>query len=1118
MTDKNLLAQLEKLPADKRAALLKKLKAKKQAQQQQSPTPKEAPITRVSRDSNRFPMSFAQQRLWFLDRLDSSTAFYNLAAYIELDGQLNIQALEQALDSLIKRHETLRTTFAEENGQGLQIIHPHISVQLPQADISHQVDQKTALVQLSKADAQHIFDLENGPLIKTTLVKLAAEKHQLLLTMHHIIADGWSAQVFASELSQFYAANVNQQVSPLAALDVQYIDYTLWQQQQLTEAVLQQQFEFWQNHLANSPNLELPYDYARPSVQSYQGKTVELQLSQEQTQRLNTIAQQQQTTLFVVMLSAYYLLLHKLSQSYDLVLGTPVANRTRTETEAMIGFFVNTLCLRAKLTPEMTLSDVIQQVKQTSVAAQNHQDLPFERLVEQLNVVRDPALSPLFQTFFSLDKGATEQALQLPGVTATFKSADIDAAKFDFSLIATETSNGIRCLFEYNIDLFAEQSVQHYSQLFSALIEQLITEKLESTAVKQLHSAAPQQQQALLNQQPDNNACAEVTLCLQEKIEQQVSASPNAIACIDQQQQLTYQALNQQANQLAHYLRQQGIAPGDKIGVCLPANTQALTAILAIIKAGAAYVPMDTHYPPQRLQHISDNAGLQWVVGYQQQQNLFPEVAHYLALDGEAVWQDQSSDNPSLLNTPDDPLYVIYTSGSTGLPKGAAVRHRNSINLLDWYCQQYQLSGDDKTLIISALGFDLSQKNLFALLCCGGSVVFPQLEVYDPRLIQEQIKQHQITLINCAPSAFYPLQEDQASWPQLSSLRCVLFGGEPIQLPALKHWLEHSQCQLINMYGPTECTDIATAYQMQASDLQGNGLAIGQAIQQVELYVLDEQQQLLCPGIVGELYIGGRGVGLGYINNPEQNARAFIPHPFKPGSDAKLYRTGDLVRYNPQQQLEFISRLDAQVKIRGFRIELGEIEALLKQQSGINDAVVAAKADQHGNDVLVAYLQIPQALGKLDSDVKQQLEQALAQNLPSYMVPQAYRLIEQIPLSANGKIDRNKLAAPQADDFNRHEYIAPANAEEEQLVRIWEEVLQRQPIGTQDNFFEIGGHSLLATQLSSRIAEHFTLELPVKTIFEVPNIAGQANLIRSLTAPVDHDTQADDDDFEEGVL
>lgn len=1125
MTDKNLLAQLEKLPADKREALLKKLKAKKKAQAKAQPQTQDIAIERVNRDSNTFEMSFAQQRLWFLDRLDSSTAFYNLAAAIELNGALNIAALEQALANLIKRHETLRTTFAEEEGRGQQIIHAQMPLQLPQIDISQSAAESRSqeLKKLVEADAQYIFDLSSGPLIKTTLVKLANDQYQLLLTMHHIIADGWSAQVFAQELSQFYAAIVNQQVDPLGPLNVQYIDYSAWQKQQLTPAELEKQYNFWAEHLADSPSLELPYDYPRPSVQTYNGKTVELMLTQAQLQQLQQVAQQQQTTLFVVVLSAYYLLLHKLSGSSDLVLGTPVANRTRTELESIIGFFVNTLCLRAKLSPNMMLSEVIEQVKQTSIAAQNHQDLPFERLVEQLNLPRDPALSPLFQTFFSLDKGAAEQALQLPGVTAKFRSADIDAAKFDFSLIASETSNGIRCLFEYNTDLFARQSIENFAQLFSAIVDCIDSANLTSTQLQQLPSATAAQQQRLLefarSQQRETEAS-----CLQSLIERQVEQSPGAIACSDRSGSLSYRQLNQQANRLAHFLRQQGVKTNSKVGICLAANNQALTAILAVIKAGGAYVPMDVNYPAERLKHMVDNADMQLVISHSDYQAQFAALDHSLYIDTDSEqWQDQSTANPDLLNSPEDALYTIYTSGSTGLPKGALVRHRNSVNLLDWYCREYNLNAQDKVLIISALGFDLTQKNLFALLTQGGSVVFPELEVYDPNIIAECVQQHQISLINCAPSAFYPLAQETQNWPKLVSLRCVLFGGEAIQLAPLQAWLGQTQCQLINMYGPTECTDIAASYALKPSDLAASTLPIGSANDNVELYVLNEQQQLVCPGVIGELYIGGAGVGLGYINNPEQTAQAFIANPFS-ASGEPIYRTGDLVRLNTDQQLEFVSRVDGQVKIRGFRIELGEIEAVLKAQSGVQDAVVAAKTGPQGNDVLVAYLQLEDA--ELTAEQQQSLQQSLVQNLPAYMVPQAFLRIDSVPLTANGKVDRKILAEPEASDFNQTEYVAPSNDEEQTLVDIWQDILQLDRVGTADNFFEAGGHSLLATQLSSRISDSFGLELPVKTIFEIPTIAGLANLIRSLSAPVaasDNEMEeglllGDEDDFEEGVL
>jgi amino acid adenylation domain-containing protein len=1139
MSNKDLLAQLDKLPPAKREALLKKLKEKKLKGQQNATSKPVIPVLDRATHSH-FPLSFAQQRLWFLDKLDSSTAFYNLAAAIEMDGKLDAPALQKALNYVLSRHEILRTTFSEDQGEAFQIVHAKATLNLDSINIDHLAGSAQAkeLDTLKKRDAQTLFDLNTGPLLKTTLVKLNEQQHVFLLTMHHIIADGWSAQCFAQELSQAYAAFVTQQIPAMAPLSLQYADFSTWQRQWLQGEVLQKQSDYWQQHLKNAPTLHLPTDFPRPPVQTYNGKTQTVELSSEHKAGLNQLAQQQQGTLYMAMLTVFYVFLHRYSQQDDLVVGTPVANRTRTELEPLIGFFVNTLAVRAQLKGDSSFLDLLKQVKEATIGAQSNQDLPFERLVELLELDRDPSYSPLFQTFFSLDKGALAQSIQLPGVSATFKPADIDAAKFDLSLICTEHENGIRCVFEYNTDLFDDATIKQMSQHLLSLVDSILNTPEQAVATLPILSGAEQQQLVHEWNQTDAEVPAlRDNLCLHQLIEQQVERSPDAIALRHGEQAISYQTLNQQANQLAAYLREQGLRPGARVGVCLPPSIDAMLAILATLKAGGAYVPMDVSYPAERLQHMADNAEMTILLTHSEFSPQFQQIEHIIQLDTDASnWSACSKDNLLNLNTPDDLLYVVYTSGSTGLPKGACVHHRNELNLLHWYTKNYQMSANDKALVISALGFDLTQKNLFALLTLGGTVVFPTSRIYDPKHIQELINHHQITLMNCAPSAFYPLVEHNitdysAAYACLSSLRCVLFGGEPIHLATLKGWLHQSRCQLVNMYGPTECTDIAASYTLQSSDLDEgkwqsgtsqSGLPIGRPNSNVKLYVLDEHFQQVVPlGVPGELCIGGAGVGSGYLNNPEMSNKVFIDSPFgQAGSNEKLYRTGDLVRYRRDGNLEFISRIDGQVKIRGFRIELGEIEALLKAQDSIKYAVVADKKAPNGQTVLVAYL-IEQESETRDQNT---LRAMLKQHLPDYMVPSAYLSIAEIPLTPNGKIDRKILPSPDIKDLGNAEYTPARDEVEQALCQILADVLKLEQVGIYDNFFEIGGHSLLATQIISRIADRFQLDLPVRTIFEIPTVIAQADLIRSLspssltTADATDYNNEDEDEFEEGIL
>lgn len=1131
MSKQDLLAQLDKLPPEKREALLKKLKAKKQqATTQPSAQPSIPTLDRAQ--YKRFPLSFAQQRLWFLDKLDSSTAFYNLAAAIEMDGTLDVDALQDALHFVIDRHETLRTTFTEEQGEAYQVVHPVLPTELHIVDISH-LDaqaQKVELETIKRRDAQTLFDLNQGPLLKTSLVKLSDQQQTFLLTLHHIIADGWSAQCFAQELSQAYRAIVTKQTPNLPALTIQYADFAHWQRHWLQGEVLKQQSDYWQQQLSDTPTLSLPLDYPRPPVQTYKGKTHTVELNLAQKTALMQLAQNQQGTLYMAMLALFEVFIHRYTQQDDFAIGTPVANRTRTELEPLVGFFVNTLAVRATLTGHTNFNDLLNKVKQDVIGAQSHQDLPFERLVELLGIERDPSYSPIFQTFFSLDKGELEQAIQLPGVKATFKTAEIDAAKFDLSLICTEHSEGIRCVFEYNTDLFHPDTIHAMGGHLVKLADSLIKAPEQPIATLDLLSQAEKKQ--LLsdwNQTHQTVAPIEQGLCLQQVIEDQCLRSSERVAIRQGDRTLTYQALNNQSNQLARHLRSMGVKPNQRIGICLAPSIDAVIGVLAIIKAGAAYVPMDINYPPERLSHIAQDAAIDIVLTHSEGRERFQHLEHVVELDTQSdVWQEHSSDNLTPEQSPNDLLYVVYTSGSTGLPKGAGVSHTNSLNLLDWYTQKYQMTASDKSLVISALGFDLTQKNLFALLTVGGTVVFPDDHIYDPYAIKAAISHHQITLMNCAPSAFYPLLEsksgDTSGYNQLNSLRCVLFGGEPIQLSYLKPWLAQSSCQVVNMYGPTECTDIATSYTLQANDLTQagqSGLPIGKPSANVQLFVLDgEFQQIVPIGVAGELCIGGTGLGSGYLNNSQQTQTQFIDTPELLTSYTttnKLYRTGDLVRYRRDGNLEFIARLDGQIKIRGQRIEPGEIESQLGRLEGISEAVVADKTAPNGQTILAAYLVLEASSDMPDAAT---LRSQLKQHVPDYMVPSAFIAIEQIPLTPNGKINRKALPSPEAKHLERDSYTPPRDELEASLCEILTQVLKIERVGINDHFFEIGGHSLLATQVTSKITEQYGIELPVRAIFEIPQVSGLADLLRSLIPNLADTSNAaqDDDEFEEGVL
>lgn len=1046
-----------------------------------------------------YPLSYAQQRLWIIDQLQPGSPMYNIPLAMRVSGSLDKERLQQAFKALIERHASLRTRFVDCDEGDEQSVRQQIIArpdwQLACFRLAYDEEllkQRVAAFMLAG------FDLQNGPLLRAQLIELEDRPDEaiLLLCQHHIISDGWSLQVLLQELLALYEGQ------SLAAAELQYHDFAVWQRQWLEQGVMQQELVYWQQQLSNAATLELPTDTPRPHLPSAQGLQYRFNLDAGLSQALSAFSQQQGCTLYMTLLAAWQFLLACYSQQDDISVGTPVANRTQAQTESLIGFFVNTLVMRSRINDQNSFVQLLAQVKQTCLAAYSHQHVPFEHLVDQLQVQRELSQTPLFQTMFMLQNFAEagqgfehfEQG-DLHFSDLSFEGGQTAkhmpcAAKFDVSLALSQTPQGLQGILDYRSPLFSEQRMEALLADYEFLLRQVLAHPRQ--ALNDLDLLRPEQQTLL--QHWNDTAADYPQLCVQTLIENQAAKTPAAIACRDKEGELSYTELNQQSNQLAAYLREQGVAANVNVGICLAGACQALVAVLAVIKAGGAYVPMDVSYPAERLQHMANNAEMLLVISEAKHQHLLQAQSPLDVLDIAQVdlWQSFPRDNLPLQNTLADRLYMIFTSGSTGLPKAAAVSHANEVNLLHWYCAEHGFNADDKTLIISALGFDLTQKNLLALLTVGGCVVFSAADNYEPELISRQIAQQQITVLNCAPSAFYPLLEQEANWCQLDSLRHVLFGGEPIQLPLLKPWLQQSSCQLINMYGPTECCDIAASYRCRDEDLERLSLPIGRPNANVQLYVLSPDSLRRLPiGAAGELCIAGDGVGLGYFNQPQLNQQAFVDNPFGEG---RLYRSGDLVRYRFDGQLEFISRIDGQVKVRGFRIELAEIEAQLQQCAGLKEAAVAAKTLANGQAILAAFVLLEAGAELNAAHYRQQLKQSL----PDYMVPAAYVAVEAIPLTPNGKLDRNSLQLPADADFGQRDYVAPEGETQEGLATIWQEVLGREQIGAHDDFFESGGHSLLATRLVSRLQQHFEVELNLSHIFEYPQLCDLANYIDTL--------------------
>ncbi len=1293
---------------------------------------------------NSLPLSYAQQRLWFLDQLEPNTAFYNVPAAVRLTGDLSLQALTQTFNEIVRRHEVLRTTFININGQPLQIINPQATVEMPVLELSElpEADREAEAQRLATAEAQRPFDLSIGPLFRVQVLRLSQTEHILLCTMHHIVSDGWSMGILIHEVATLYEAFSQGRPSALPELPIQYADYSIWQRQWLTGEVLESQLSYWREQLSGAPSvLELPTDHPRPAVQSFRGAAHRIELSAELTESLRKISRTEGVTLFMALLSAFSVLLSRLSGQDDIVVGTPIANRTRVETESLIGFFVNTLVLRTKVEARESFRALLARVREVTLGAYSHQEVPFEKLVEELQPDRDLSHSPLFQVLFTL-QNAPLSDLKLRELTLSWLKTDDETSKFDLMLELTDTQQGLIGRLEYSTDLFEAQTigrmVSHLESLLTGIVanpdqsvsevpiltaeerRRLLTqpggaksnilvfdqelleqrrywadklyglapatplqlvaaharadtplrETLEFTLEPQLcrklsaltndgpfllytallaalkvclykytHDSTvvvgspayrsnedewpPRNALAIVDEVSDQlsfrqlllgvrqtlleayerqrfpydrllqdlfhtssgssdgqprlfevallfaelhgpwpetgeglklevrreggsirvlveyersvyerewverfwkhyeqalrsgteeqlRAVAQLTLltegereqllvewnqtareyprerCVHELFEEQAERAPEAVAIVYGGEEVSYRELNRRANQLAHYLREQGVGPEVMVGLCVERSVEMVVGLLGILKAGGAYVPLDPEYPSQRLSFMLDDSGVgilltqSKLAGALERQDL-----HAVALDADwKIFAQESVENPQSTVEADNLAYVIYTSGSTGQPKGTQIQHGALLNLIFWHQRSYAVTPADRATQLAGIGFDACVWELWPYLAAGSSVYLPDDETRGlPERLLEWIRAKGVT-VSFLPT---PLAERviDVEWPEGMALRALLTGGDRLHQyapPSLG-------CELINHYGPTEAAVVATSALVPTASDGPTAPPIGRPIANTEIYLLDEQLEPVPVGVAGELYIGGAGLARGYLKRPDLTADRFLPHPFSTEPGARLYRTGDLAKYLPDGNIEFLGRIDQQIKLRGYRIELGEIETVLGQHPEIEQAVVTLTA-QGSEQRLVAYLVAERELQHSE------LRSYLKERLPDYMIPSAFVQLEELPLTPNGKIDRRALPEPgRVRGGAEQEYAAAQTPIEELLVGIWEEVLGVEGVGVHDNFFELGGHSLLATQLISRVRDVFQVELPLRSVFELSTVEKLAGAI-----------------------
>ncbi|ODG99848.1 non-ribosomal peptide synthetase [Nostoc sp. KVJ20] len=1030
------------------------------------------------------PLSFAQQRVWFLQQLQPNSRAYIVSNAQRLTGKLNADILQKSLDAIVVHHEALRTNFISSlDGNPIQVIGTPRPVELKVIEVTQ--EQVECLL---NQEAQRPFNLETDLMLRATLLQIDEQQHILLLVMHHIASDGWSISILWQQLAAVYEALLSGKPSPLAKLPIQYADFAVWQHQWLSDEILSSQINYWKTQLAGANTvLELPTDRPRPPVQTYQGTVQSLMLPQTLSASLKKLSHQQGVTLFMTLLAAFGTTLHRYTGQEDILIGSPIAGRNQVETEGLIGFFVNTLAIRTNLSGNPSFRQLLSQVREVTLGAYAHQDLPFEKLVEELQPERNLSHSPLFQVMFAFHNTPRE-LWELPELNITPLEIHNGGAKFDLTLDLEETSEGIKGGIEYNTDLFDATTIARMLGHFQTLLEGIVANPEQHISDLPLLTAAEQHQ--LLGEWNNTEADYDLSQCLHQLFEAQVEKTPDAIAVKFADKHLTYNELNCRANQLANYLQTCGVQPDVLVAICVERSLEMVVGLLGILKAGGAYVPLDPEYPQERLAYMLEDCQAPVLLTQSNLVEHLPGKTQKICLDTE--WETISQQSDRNLNSSVKPLdlaYVIYTSGSTGKPKGAMNTHRGICNRLLWMQDAYQLNATDSVLQKTPFSFDVSVWEFFWPLLTGARLVMAQPGGQrDATYLINTIAQEEITTLHFVPSMLQIFLETKGL-ERCKSLKRVFCSGEALPVDLQERFFERMGCELHNLYGPTEAAIDVTFWQCQ-TESNLTSVPIGRAIANTQLYILDSHLQPVPLGAKGELYIGGVGVATGYLNRPDLTAERFISHPFNNGE--KLYKTGDLARYLPDGNIEYIGRIDHQVKIRGFRIELGEIEALLAQHPGIQQTVVTARVDNPQNQRLVAYI-VPHPEQTPTTD---ELRHFLKQKLPEYMVPSAFVLLDTLPLTPNGKIDRRALPSPNSTKLDsENTYVAPRDELEFQLTKIWEQILDVQPIGVKDNFFELGGHSILAVKLFWQIEKTFNKNLPLAILFQSGTVEALAKII-----------------------
>jgi amino acid adenylation domain-containing protein len=1081
------------------------------------------PLVRVSREGQglRPPLSFAQQRLWFLYQLEPGNTLYNIPGSVRLNERVNLEALERTINEIFRRHEVLRTRFEVESGEPVQVIDKWDPRRLEVEDLASLAweEKEEKISRIAEEEFGTGFDLSRGPMLRVKVLKLDEEDHLLLYAMSHIVSDGWSMDILTREVGALYQAYSSGEESPLEELPIQYADFAVWQRNWLQGEPLEKKLEYWRKQLAGVEAMELPADHPRPAMQSYRGASRPFVIEREVAEKLRDLSRREGATVFMTLLGAFDVLMSRYSGQSDIALGTDVANRNRAEVEGLIGFFVNQLVLRVKVKASESFRELLKSVRDVCLGAYANQDVPFEKLVEELQPERDLSRSPLFQVKLTLQNaptGGPEFEEIRPDVGEFQTPIDLQTAKFDLTMGFTDMMCDLVGLANYNRDLYEDVTIERLTSYYTNLLRSIVEE-----------GGRPVCSLNLLSDREREQIVAEWNLTgmpypndrrIHELFERQVEATPEAIALTYENRQLTYAELNARANRLARRLWRLGVGPETLVGVCLERGLEMVVGLLGILKAGGAYVPLDPAYPAERMAFMLEDARVSALLTQEQLLDTLPACgAQVVTLDAE--WRmiaTESEENLPGRATAGNLAYVIYTSGSTGRPKGVLVPHRQVVNFFAGMDADLEPDPAAVWLAVTSISFDISVLELLWTLTRGFRVVVQgerqsaQAEATDGDLIETgnqesgdgkedysvaaQIARLQVTHLQCTPSMAKIMSLEKESSETFNSLRKLLIGGEAFPRALAEELEQLVTAEIHNMYGPTETTIWSATHTLRGAEA---GIPIGRPIANTQIYILDRELQIVPIGAPGELYIGGDGVVRGYLERPHLTAERFLPDSFGMEPGARLYRTGDLARYLADGKIEFLGRIDHQVKIRGYRIELGEIEVQLSSHPEVRQCVVIADQDEATDKQLVAYMvgagEIAPSAGELRGYLKERL--------PEYMLPAWYVRLEQLPLTPNGKVDRKALPPlSQRPGEGRGDgeaaYVPARDVFELQLVKIWEQVLGRRPIGVKDNFFDLGGHSLLAVSLMARIRSEMGRDLPLSVLFQGGTIERLASILR----------------------